>query len=262
MRVRGSAERQRFRDGRQERRRQAPPRRGQEFEGLIQAQRIGSIRRHQRSGPQQGTSPRRPGHVCRPATDLLAVPADGVDLAVMGDRPERLGQAPDRVRVGRVSLVEERIAQRQRRTKVGVEIRQASADDQALVHDRPGRGGRDGQRPDRASGGSCCRLETPPGDDQALLEGHVGDRSIVRRTPRRATHDRMHERWARCRRRWTERGHVGRDRTPRVHSQAAVCERLLHEAAGRSLCRSAPGQEERHDPWPVGRQLPGDEGQE
>ena len=51
----------------------------------------------------------------RPAADLLAVAADRVDLAVVRDGAERLGQPPDRVGVGRVALVEDRIADGQRR---------------------------------------------------------------------------------------------------------------------------------------------------
>ena len=51
-----------------------------------------------------------PPRVGRPAADLLAVAADRVDLAVVGDRAERLGEPPDRMRVRRVALVEDRVA--------------------------------------------------------------------------------------------------------------------------------------------------------
>ena len=57
-----------------------------------------------------------------PAADLLAVAAHGVDLAVVGDRAERLREAPDGMGVGRVALVEDRVADRQRRPQVGIEV--------------------------------------------------------------------------------------------------------------------------------------------
>ena len=81
----------------------------------------------------------------RPAANLLAVAADRVDLAVVGDRAERLGQPPDRMRVRRIALVEDRVADRQRRAQVGVEVGKAAPDDQPLVDDRPRRRRRDGR---------------------------------------------------------------------------------------------------------------------
>ena len=106
----------------------------------------------ERSGPAASSSsatafaPRSP----RPAADLLAIAADRVDLAVVGDRAERLGEPPDRVRVRRVALVEDRVAERQRGAQVREELRQPGAGDQALVDDGPARRRRDGQaRPER-----------------------------------------------------------------------------------------------------------------
>ena len=50
------------------------------------------------------------GRVGGSAAHLLAVAADRVDLAVVRDRPERLGEPPDRPGVRRVALVEDRVA--------------------------------------------------------------------------------------------------------------------------------------------------------
>ena len=72
------------------------------------------------------------------------------------------------MRVGRVALVEERVAERERRAEVGVELREAATGDEALVDDRPRRGGRHGQvaQARRPRGG----LEATPRDDEPPLE--------------------------------------------------------------------------------------------
>ena len=113
---------------------------------------------------------RRPRRIRRSSADLLAVATDGVDLAVVGDRAERLGEPPDRMRVGGVALVEDRVAELERRAQVGVQIGQPAADDEALVDDRPRRGRRHRQLGEPAAGRAGRGLEAAPGDDQPALE--------------------------------------------------------------------------------------------
>ena len=90
---------------------EVPAGRRQQLERLVERQRVGAVRRQQRAGREQRRAaiPVAAGSA-GPAADLLAVAADRVDLAVVGDRAERLGEPPDRLRVRRVALVEERVA--------------------------------------------------------------------------------------------------------------------------------------------------------
>ena len=120
----------------------------------------------------------------RPPADLLAVAADRVDLAVVGDRPERLGERPGRACVRRVALVEERVRH-------------------ATGPAGPGRGRPGGRRrrgPCRRSSGTSRRdrqlgeappaargdLQPPPGDDQPTLERPSSATGRAARRARRA----------------------------------------------------------------------------
>ena len=115
VRVRGTAQGRGLGDRGDQGRRQRPAGRRQQFEGFVEGQRVGAVRGEERPGGQEvrGHTSVRAG-VGGPSADLLAVAADRVDLAVVGDRAERLGEPPDRVRVGRVPLVEDRVVDRQR----------------------------------------------------------------------------------------------------------------------------------------------------
>ena len=108
--ARRSAER--LGDRRQQRRRQVPAGRREQLERLVERERVGAVRREERAGGEQLGGDGLRAAVAGPAADLLAVAADGVDLAVVRDRAERLGEAPDRVRVRRVALVEDRVPER------------------------------------------------------------------------------------------------------------------------------------------------------
>ena len=110
VRMRRAAQTQRLGDRREQRRRQVPAGGGEQLERLVERERVGAVRGEQRAGGQERLGDGLGAGVLGPATDLLAVATDRVDLAVVGDRAERLGEAPDRVRVGRVALVEDRIA--------------------------------------------------------------------------------------------------------------------------------------------------------
>ena len=85
----------------------------------------------------------------RSHADLVAahpagVAAQGVDLAVVGQHPERLGQPPLREGVGRIALVEQRhIGLDPRVIQVRIEVRQRLGQHHPLVDDRPRRQGAD-----------------------------------------------------------------------------------------------------------------------
>ena len=67
----------------------------------------------------------------------VGVAGDGVDLAVMRERPERLRQPPRGKRVGRVALVVDREARHETRVEqIRVEVGQALGQEHALVDDR------------------------------------------------------------------------------------------------------------------------------
>ena len=127
-------------DGRQQRRREVPAGRGQELEPLVQGQRIRAVRGQQRTGIEQLGGDGLRAAVARPPADLLAVAADRVDLAVVGDRPERLGQPPDRCRVRGIPLVEDGVGDVELGSEIRIQVRQACPGDEALVDDRPARG--------------------------------------------------------------------------------------------------------------------------
>ena len=70
----------------------------------------------------------------------VPVATDRVDLAIMGQRAERLGEPPLRESVGRIALVKDRHpAGDQRVAHVGIEGRKALCEEKALVDDRLGR---------------------------------------------------------------------------------------------------------------------------
>src|SRR4029077_15261031 len=66
------------------------------------------------------------------------VAADGVDLAVVGHKSERLSQRPAGLGIGRVTLVKNREPTLKRGiAQIGVELRELRRRQQALVHHRP-----------------------------------------------------------------------------------------------------------------------------
>ena len=204
------------------------------------ADRSGPAARSARAISEVAASPRA-------SADLLAVATDRVDLAVMGDRAERLGEPPDRVRVRRVALVEDRVSEAQRGSQVGIEIRQAATRDEALVDDRPRRGRRDGDLGKHAAGRPRGGLEPAARDDQAALEGVVGQRPRVVRATGRALDDRVGEGRSRVGGRGAKRRDVERHGPPRGDRQATLEERRLHERPGTLLRPAGPWQEQRDD---------------
>ena len=154
------------------------------------------------------------------------------------------------MRVRRVALVEDRVPEAQRRSQVGIEIRQAATRDEALVDDRPRRGRRDGDLGKDAAGRPRGGLEPAARDDQAALEGIVGQRPRVIRAPRRTLDDRVGEGRSRVGGRGTKRRDVERHGPPRGDRQAALEERRLHERPGTLLRPAGPWQEQRDDARP------------
>ena len=189
VRVRRAAEGRRLGHRGQQRRAQVPAGRDEQLDHLVERLRVGAFRREERPGLDEvaghGRRPPRDG-VAGPAPDLLAVAADGVDLAVVGDRAERLGEAPGRLGVRRVALVEQRVAERDRRGEVRVEGREAAAGDEALVDDGPARHRRD-RRGRRGPRPGPRDLEPTPGEDEAPVELGVGIGRPVRASIGRPT---------------------------------------------------------------------------
>ncbi len=111
--------------------------------------------------------------VARPTTDLLAVAPDRVDLAVVGDRAERLGEPPDRRRVRCVPLVEHRVGHVKRRPEIWIQVGESGARHQALVDDRLSRCRRHGHLRNRAARLPRRVLESTPSHDQPPLERRI-----------------------------------------------------------------------------------------
>ena len=131
--VRRAPQRERLGDRGEERLRQVPARAGEELEALVERQGIGTVRREQRAGFDQLGRDRLSAAVPGAPPNLLAVAADGVDLAVVGDRPEGLGEPPHGMRVRRIALVEERVADHERFGQVGVQLGEPRPRDETLV---------------------------------------------------------------------------------------------------------------------------------
>jgi hypothetical protein len=175
-----------LRDRGQERRRQVPPGGRQQLQPLVERQRIRAIGRQQRAGIEQVARDRAGTSIPRPATNLLAVPTDRVDLAVVRDRAERLRQPPDRRGVRGVALVEDRVGHVDRLPEVRIELGEPRAGDQALVDDRPTGRRRDRHVGDRTSGRTGRALQAASRDDQPAFVPRIGD-------ARRSRHDRLRD---------------------------------------------------------------------
>ncbi len=138
-----------------------PAGRDQQLQGLVERPRVADARGEEGTGvaePVGGlAAAARDARVVATAAHGLAVPADGVDLAVVRDERERLGERPDGRRVGRVPLVEHRERDVDRRAEVREQLGEAPAGHQALVDDGPRRGGHDGERRPRPANGRWRR---------------------------------------------------------------------------------------------------------
>jgi hypothetical protein len=116
----------------------------QQFEEVVQTARVGSIGLEKRGQIRQALSPRGGGGHPFAGVSPRTVGGDRVDLAVVGQGPERLGDLPGGEGIGRIALVEDRegclvvgVGQ------VPVEVGEIAGGQQTLVDDRAARGGDD-----------------------------------------------------------------------------------------------------------------------
>ena len=227
----------------------------EQLQALVQRQRIGAVRREQRAGVEQVRGDGAPRLDRGAAADLLAIATDRVDLTVMRDRTERLREPPDRGRVGRVALVEQRVADLHRGAQIGIEVREPRPGDQALVHDRPARHRRDRHLRKRPAGSADRLLEAATDDDEPSIEGLV---RRANRAPRRSPA----RRWAATQR---PRLRVHSARMPRSASRGSTARRrarLARRGPGAPAGRPATSGEEQHrDPRLAAREVAGDQRQ-
>ncbi len=172
-------------------------------------------------------------------TYLLAIAPDRVDLAVVGDGTERLGQPPHRMRVGRIPLVEEGIRNDPAGRQIREQLSQPPAGDQALIDDGPRGRGRNRElvepRRDRA------HLDPPPREDQSPFEGRRGQALGPE-------DDRLVEARHRRQRLRPQRRRVVRHPAPALDRQTFRRQPRCHERTGPQEPAPAPGQEELDDP--------------
>ena len=239
VRMRSSPQSDRLGDRREQRRSEIPASRREQLQALVERERIGAIGREQRASVEQVGSDLPGAAVPRPTPDLLPVAADRVDLAVVRDRAERLGETPHGRRVRGVPLVEHGIRHIDVRAEIRVQVGEARPGDEALVDDgqRGHRGDR--QSGDRATGGPRRRLDAPSGDDEAPLE-----RPIARCI--RPSDDRLGDHRPGGRRGRPERRRIERDLPPGHDRQAGVGKHALDQET-RLTFVSAPPRQERHD---------------
>ena len=103
-----------------------------------------------------------------PGGHPVGVSLDGVDLAVVGQEAERLGQSPGRLGIGTESLMEERQGCLEvMAPQVRVEVRQVACQTHALVDDRP-MGEGDGIDFQTLFGGPL--VDTSPGSVEGAFE--------------------------------------------------------------------------------------------
>jgi hypothetical protein len=131
----------RLRDHHQHRVRQAAPAQVQQFQHLVEGRGVRAARGADRVQPREvaiGAAEQVRGQQRLPGRHPVAVAADGVDLAVVGDQPERLGQRPGREGVGGEPAVHQRDgAGEPLVVQVGVEGRQLRRGQHSLVDQGP-----------------------------------------------------------------------------------------------------------------------------
>ena len=176
---------------RRQRGRDAPAGCDEQLDGLVERGRIGALPVDDRSTVQDGRQQSRGVGVTGTAANLNAVAANGVDLAVVGHDPERLGESPGRVRVRCVALMEGGKCHVPAGREVWVERRQLVTGDETLVDDRPAGARRNREVGHAVAGGAA--VDPATGQEQAPLEGLVRDRPSTRGDRTRYEH--LAERW-------------------------------------------------------------------
>ena len=118
---------------------QAAPAQVQQLDDLVEVQGVGAARRVDREEPAQPPGQVLGGEFGLAGGHPVAVAADGVDLAVVGDHPERVGERPGRERVGGEARVHEGDGALEARVgQLGVELRHLRGREHALVDDGAG----------------------------------------------------------------------------------------------------------------------------
>ncbi len=125
---------------------QAAPAQVQQLDDLVERQGVGGAGRVDREQAAQAAGQVGAGEVGLAGGHPVAVAADRVDLAVVGDHPERVGQRPGREGVGGEARVDQRDrADEPLVAQVGVELRHLGGRQHPLVDDGAGREADDGR---------------------------------------------------------------------------------------------------------------------
>ncbi len=150
----------------------------QHFEGVVERRGIGAARLDHRLHVLAEIPEGLGGHADLVALHPVGVALQRVDLAVVGDHAEGLGQAPFGEGVGRIALVEDGDGGREALVaQVGVELVDVLGQEHALVDQRPGRQGADVERADAGRGDAL--LDALAAQEQRTLQRlavHAGGR--------------------------------------------------------------------------------------
>ena len=195
-------------------------------------------------GQQLGDAraPHRSRQLRLPGAHPRQVAEEGVDLAVVGQQPHRLREAPLGRRVGAEAAVQDRIRADERRVlQVRIELGQHRRRDHALVDDGPRRERADVEVVQPADDGLADErpADGPAGQEQGALQLVPGEH-------RRGGDDLLHVRVALA--------HAGRQRLraqghgpPADHDEALLSERLRDQLAGEVALARLPRQEDHAD---------------
>ncbi len=206
----------------------------EQLQGVVQAEGVaaGQADHRLQSLP---ADPVGEGEARRPCRHPGPVALDRVDLAVVGQEPERLRQGPGREGVGAVALVEERnCALVGRVPQVGVEPIQILRQHEPLVDHGTGGAGDDEALP---------RLAGRGGTLERLARQHQVPLERLRVSPGRLPHQKLGDAGPGRRRRGAEHARVGRHLAPADHRQPLSCHRRFKQPPAPPGPRLVPGQE-------------------
>ena len=214
-----------------------PPRTHKQFEDVVEARGVAAFR------PDHGLQqfdvmlPHRRGKRRLARTHRVAIAPERIDLAVVGEQAERLGQRPARQRVGRIALVKDRHRGfEQRRAQIRVKRRQLRTDEERLVNDRAA--GERAHKKRREIALSGAALDHAAREVQAALP-----RGRIERARRRADEQLANGRLAGAGER-AEHGRVHRHDAPAKHRHAQAGERFFDDFDGAVESGAGRRQEE------------------
>ncbi len=233
--------------------RQAPPGRHQQLHHVVERFGIGAIGREQRTTLGDRGEQSEPVVIGSPAEDLEPVAAHRVDLAVVRDQPERLGEAPGRVGIGGEPLVKGRVGERHRLAQVGIQVGEAIPRHEALVDERPAGAGCDGQFEAPVArldpGGPHDAGDASPDQQELTLEGRIADQPTVR--PVWPADEHLVRIRARGRGGRTERCRIHRHTPPAGGMQADLLEGRADDRLGPPAARRRSRHEQLENRGPV-----------